>query len=104
MSDGTVAAVTARAAGDLTEFLAQINANIKAAQVVHFDETGLRCQGRNHWLHSASTPRYSRLFFHRRRGVEAMNKMGILDGFTGTAVHDAWAPYDTLHRRRTRSV
>ena len=24
-----------------------------------------------------------------------MNKMGILDGFTGTAVHDAWAPYDT---------
>src|SRR5664279_2001646 len=50
VSDGTVAAVTARAAGDLTEFLAQINVNIKATQVVHFDETGLRCQGRNHWL------------------------------------------------------
>ena len=67
VSDGTVAAVTARAAGDLTEFLAQVNARIKASLVVHFDETGLRCEGRNHWLHSASTPRYSRLFFHRKR-------------------------------------
>ena len=95
VSDGTVAAVTARAAGDLTEFLTQVNARIKASQVVHFDETGLRCQGRNHWLHSASTPRFSRLFFHRRRGTEAMNQMGILPGFSGTAVHDAWSPYDT---------
>ena len=95
VSDGTVAAVTSKAAGDLTEFLAQVNARLKAAPVVHFDETGLRCQGRNHWLHSASTPHFSRLFFHRRRGTEAMNQMGILPAFTGTAVHDAWSPYDT---------
>ena len=95
VSDGTVAAVTARAAGDLTQFLHQVNAQISASPVVHFDETGLRCQGRNHWLHSASTPKFSRLFFHRRRGTDAMNAMGILPGFTGTAVHDAWSPYDT---------
>jgi transposase len=95
LADGTVAAVTARAAADLTEFLAQVNARIKASLVVHFDETGLRCEGRNHWLHSASTPRYSGLFFHRKRGTEAMNTMGILPSFTGTAVHDAWSPYDT---------
>ena len=95
ISDGTVSAVTSRAAADLTEFLTQVNARIKAAAVVHFDETGLRCQGRNHWLHSASTPQYSRLFFHPRRGTEAMDAMGILPGYTGTAVHDAWSPYDT---------
>ncbi|MET3808913.1 transposase, partial [Nakamurella sp. UYEF19] len=95
ISDGTVAAVTSRAAGDLTQFLDQVNARITASPVVHFDETGLRCEGRNHWLHSASTPQYSRLFFHRKRGTEAMDQMGILPGYTGTAVHDAWAPYDT---------
>ena len=32
---------------------------------------------------------------HRRRGREAMNFAGILPAFTGIAVHDAWAPYDT---------
>ena len=95
VSDGTVAAVTARAAGDLDEFLAQVNARLRAAPVVNFDETGLRCEGRNAWLHSASTPKWSLLFAHRRRGVEAMNAMSVLPGFTGTAVHDAWAPYDT---------
>ncbi len=95
VSDGILAAVTSRAAEDLTEFLTQVNARLKTAPVVHFDETGLRCQGRNHWPHSASTPRWTRLFFHRKRGTEAMNTMGILPGFTGTAVHDAWSPYDT---------
>jgi len=68
--------------------------------VVHFDETGLRCEGRNRWLHSASTPMWTRLFFHRKRGTEAMGKMNILPGFTGTAVHNAWAPYDTYTAAR----
>jgi transposase len=95
VSDGTVAAVTSRAAADLTAFLSQVNARLKASLVVHFDETGLRCQGKNRWLHSASTPHWTRLFFHQRRGTEAMNEMGVLPGFTGTAVHDAWAPYDS---------
>lgn len=95
VSAGTVAAVTARTTGDLSEFLAQLTARIHAAPVVQFDETGLRCEGRNAWLHSASTPTWSLLFTHRRRGVDAVNAMGVLPGFTGTAVHDAWAPYDT---------
>jgi transposase len=87
VSDGTVAAVTARAAGDLGEFTAQVTARLNQSPVVHFDETGLRCEGRNAWLHTASTPTMSLLFAHRRRGVEAMNAMGVLPGFTGTAVH-----------------
>lgn len=100
VSDGTVAAVTSRAAADLTEFLAQVTARLNASPVVHFDETGLRCEGRNHWLHSASTPAWTRLFFHRKRGTEAMAAMNVLPGFTGTAVHDAWAPYDTYTAAR----
>lgn len=95
ISDAAVAAVTARAAGDLGEFLTQVTTRLAAAPVVHFDETGLRCRGRLAWLHSASAPSWSLLFAHRRRGVEAMNAMGVLPAFTGTAVHDAWAPYDT---------
>ena len=32
---------------------------------------------------------------HAKRGTEGMNAAGILPSFTGIAVHDAWAPYDT---------
>ncbi|MFC8850790.1 MULTISPECIES: transposase [unclassified Micromonospora] len=32
---------------------------------------------------------------HLKRGVAAIDDAGVLPGFTGVAVHDAWAPYDT---------
>jgi hypothetical protein len=95
VAEGTVAAATARAAGRLAEFQDRIRERITAAQVAHFDETGLRVQGRLHWVHSASTGKYSLITVHARRGVAGMDATGVLPGFTGTAVHDAWAPYDT---------
>ena len=38
---------------------------------------------------------FSLLTVHRRRGVAGMKHAGVLPVFTGIAVHDAWAPYDT---------
>ena len=95
VSAGTVAAVTARAAGGLGGFLGLVGGRITAAEVAHFDETGLRVEGKLRWVHSASTGKYSLITVHDRRGREAMNAAGVLENFTGVAVHDAWAPYDT---------
>jgi transposase/BMFP domain-containing protein YqiC len=95
ISHGTVDTALTRAADDLREFLARTRDHLRSAPVVNFDETGLRCNGRLTWLHSASTAGYSLLFAHPRRGTAAMDAMGVLPGYTGTAVHDAWAPYDT---------
>ena len=94
VSEGTVAAATARAAADLAGFRAAVTAQIAAADLAHFDETGFRAAGKLHWLHSASTRLHTLLTCHARRGREAMNAAGILPAFTGVAVHDAWAPYD----------
>ena len=94
VSPATVAAATTRAADDLAPFIAQVSTQIAAASVVHFDETGLRWQGRLAWLHSASTEEYALLHAHPNRGKTAMDDMGVLPTFTGTAIHDAFAPYD----------
>lgn len=96
VSAGTVASVTARAGADLAPFLAAVREQVAAAPVANFDETGLRVEGRLHWLHSASTSMFSLLHVHRRRGREAMLAGGVLEAFTGIAVHDAWAAYDTF--------
>src|SRR4051795_4607742 len=93
MSVGTVAAWTARAAAGLAPFTAAARTALTDAQVLHLDETGLRVAGRLHWLHVASSARFTGLFCHRRRGTEAIDAAGVLPGFTGLAVHDAFAPY-----------
>jgi transposase len=95
LSSGTVAALTARAAGRLDGFLEEIRARIAAAAVAGFDETGLRVEGKLRWVHCARTGKYTLLSCHPRRGTEAMDAMGVLPSFGGVAVHDAWAPYDT---------
>ena len=95
LSSGTVAALTARAAGRLDGFLERVRENITASEVAGFDETGFRVAGRLHWVHCARTGRYTLLMVHPRRGTRAMEAMRILPGFAGVAVHDAWAPYDT---------
>jgi transposase len=95
LSSGTVAGITARAAGRLGSFLDRVRDNIAAGEVAGFDETGFRVDGRLHWVHCARTGKYTLLMVHPKRGRQAMEEMGIFSSFAGVAVHDAWAPYDT---------
>jgi transposase len=93
ISVGTVAAWTHRAAAELEPFTAAARRALTEAPLVHLDETGLRVAGRLHWLHVASSARFTGLFCHRKRGTEAIDAAGVLPRFTGIAVHDAFAPY-----------
>jgi transposase len=95
LSSGTVAALAARAAGRLDGFLERAREQIAASDVAGFDETGFRVAGRLAWVHCARTSKYTLLMVHPRRGKQAIEAMGVLPSFTGVAVHDAWAPYDT---------
>ncbi|MFY1697410.1 IS66 family transposase [Solwaraspora sp. WMMA2101] len=87
--------VTRTALGVIDTVLPVIRDRVRHAPVAHFDETGMRVDGRLAWLHSASTPTDVFLTVHRRRGTAGMDDAGVLPGYTGVAVHDAWAPYDT---------
>ncbi len=61
LSPGTVAGITARAAGKLDGFLERVRENITASDVAGFDETGFRVEGRLHWVHCARTGKYTLL-------------------------------------------
>jgi transposase len=95
ISEGTVAAMTQRAADGLEGFLAQVKDRLGKQEVVGFDETGLRVAGRLQWVHCARTSKYTLITCHPKRGRKGINDAGVLAGFRGVAVHDAWAPYDT---------
>jgi transposase len=95
VSEGTVAAMTARAADRLDEVLGLVRDRLAEAEVVGFDETGLRVAGTLHWVHCARTDKYTLITCHPKRGKLGIDDAGVLGRFRGIAVHDAWAPYDT---------
>lgn len=95
LSGGTVESMAKRAAAGLDEFLAHVREQLTAADVVGFDETGMRVANKLHWIHCARTDKYTLVYCHPKRGTRGMEAMGVLSGFRGVAVHDAWAPYDT---------
>ncbi|WP_018505033.1 IS66 family transposase [Parafrankia discariae] len=95
LSAGTVVAMAARAAADLEGFLAAVRERLAAAEVIGVDETGLRVAGSLHWVHCARTDTYTLIDCHPKRGTAGIDALGVLTGFAGVVVHDAWSPYDT---------
>ncbi len=77
--------------------LDEIHRQLTQAEVVHFDESGLRAVGQNQWLHVTSTERLTYFNLHAKRGKEALEEIGILPRFTGWAMHDHWPSYQLFH-------
>jgi transposase len=93
MSDGTLYNVREQCFEQLAPSSAEIQTSLLTSNVVHFDETGLRVNGKLWWLHVASTRGLTYYFIHPKRGQAAMDEMGILLEYSGKAVHDGWKSY-----------
>jgi transposase len=94
-AEGTLQAAETTCFQGLAATEAAIKQALQEAAVAHFDETSVRVEGQREWLHVASTPTLTHYGVHPQRGRDATDAIGILPAFTGTAEHDAWAPYFT---------
>jgi transposase len=95
LSTGTIVANNLRVAGQLAGFEAAVVGQLRQAPVVHVDESGLRVEGKLHWLHVACTPRLTFYGVHPKRGTEATDAFDILPHCRGWLIHDHWSPYFT---------
>ena len=91
-SEPTVLAAARQLASHTQTSLEQIRQQLLAAPVVHFDESGLRVDGRLRWLHVASTEKLTH-YHVDKRGHVGMRVAGILPHFKGVAIHDYWRSY-----------
>jgi transposase len=73
---------------------AAIRAQLLAAPVCHFDETGIRVAGHLVWQHVVSNAAATYLFVHAKRGLAALDSASsLLPTYQGWAIHDCWASY-----------
>lgn len=93
LSQGTLANFIKRGGAQAQIAAGDIHSHIKAGNLIHGDETGCRVHGRRHWLHVASTAQFTYFMIHPKRGFEALEAMGIFNGYKGRAVHDYYQSY-----------
>lgn len=94
VSEGTIVEACNQAAQQVEGVCQAIKAEIIATKgTVHFDETGGRVDKKLWWLHVACTDVLTYYAVHQNRGCKALDAIGILPVFKGTAMHDAYRSY-----------
>ena len=66
---------------------------ILALPAMHVDETSLRVDRKNHWIHVCSSGDITLKFLHPKRGGEAIEAIGVIPRYGGVVIHDGWASY-----------
>lgn len=89
LSTGWVAAQLPKAAGLIAGSLKLIKALLTLGHLLHADETTTNIAGRRRYLHVACTPALTFLALAPRSRA-GVNALGILPGFRGRMVHDAY--------------
>ena len=66
---------------------------ILKSHAINADETSLRVDKKNQWIHSYSAEDITLKFLHKKRGTEAINEINIIPRYSGVMIHDCWSPY-----------
>ena len=93
LSEATLLGYVAQLHHALAEWEQHAIERLLAMPAMHVDETSLRVDRKNHWIHVYSAGTLTVKCLHPKRGCEAIEAIGILPRYTGVAVHDCWASY-----------
>jgi transposase len=87
LSAGSVFNFNKQAFSLLERFETVAKRQLVLQEVLNVDETGININGKGHWQHTAGNDLWTLVFPHGKRGLEAMDAMGILKHFTGVLSH-----------------
>lgn len=101
INDSTQKTILDKAYQRLEEAENEIKQAILKSPVAHADETGIRVNGKLHWLHDLSTNVYTYIFCHPKRGADAVHsEKSILTDYQGSLIHDCYSIYFKLLKCR----
>lgn len=67
------------------------------SKAMHVDETSLRVDKKNNWIHVYSAEEITLKFLHQSRGKEAIEEINIIPLYGGVIIHDCWSSYLTYN-------
>jgi transposase len=93
ISSGSLSNFQKQCFDDLEVYNQNIREQLLQSPILHADETGVRLNGKNSWMHVISNKTISYFAHHLKRGKQAMTDIGLLDLYKGTLVHDRFSSY-----------
>jgi transposase len=95
LSEGSLSNWSQQAARTLEPTMLRLKELLKWSHLTHVDETGARIKGLLHWFHVQGNRWLTFYGWHRKRGQQAINQMGLIPGYTGRLMHDRWKSYES---------
>ena len=93
VSPATILDMTRRCAQNAGQAMQEIQQLLIENLVNHYDETGIRVNGKLYWVHNASSTHLTYQTVHERRGRKGIDDNGVLANSSGIAMHDCWSSY-----------
>jgi transposase len=93
ISTGSLSNFQQQCYNHLKDYQEQITKQLLQSPLLHADETGIRLNGKNSWMHVISNKTISYFAHHLNRGRQAMDDIGILEHYKGTLIHDRFSSY-----------
>ncbi len=93
LSNGTIVNITKELAQKSNPSVENIRKHLIEAEIAHSDETGVRINGEQHWLHTLCNDDYVSYGVNKKRGKDGIDEMELLKFFTGILIHDHFKPY-----------
>ena len=93
ISEGSLANFQIKSYENLENYETAVKKILLKSSVLHADETGIRLNGKLHWMHVLSNESLSYFGCHQKRGKQAIDDFNIIPLYNGNLVHDRFAPY-----------
>ena len=73
----------------------KIKTELLKSLVLHVDETPIKIDGKQYYIHNISNDKYTLQYVSKKRGEKAIKEFGFLEKFNGILVHDHFIMYYT---------
>lgn len=93
VSEATLLKFVRRLHESLADWESIVAEQLLGSTAINVDETSLRVERKNHWIHVYSAGDMTLKYLHRKRGKEAIESINIIPRYGGVIIHDCWSSY-----------